>query len=151
MYANLQRGSWCSGKGHRLGSSRPGFNPWVLHNLLKFVVWCPPSCYGSCGSHQVMPGPGRFQWVHLLNTMLGGRRTPNRFFFNVCQFQLMGDFGRVQKNKRQLNQQNIKFCLWKSNKNTSMRCRLQVLVVVVTWNLSTDSGFLEMLRWFNVT
>jgi hypothetical protein len=24
---------------------------------------------------------GRFRWVHLLNMMLGGRRTPNRVFF----------------------------------------------------------------------
>jgi hypothetical protein len=31
----MQRGSQCSGKGHLLGSSSPGFNPWVLHNVWK--------------------------------------------------------------------------------------------------------------------
>jgi hypothetical protein len=77
-----QRGLRCSGKCHQLGSSHPGFNSWVLHNLLEFVAWCPPSCYGSCGSLRVMPGPDRFRWVHLINIMLGARRTPNRVFFH---------------------------------------------------------------------
>jgi hypothetical protein len=35
FYLKKQRCSWCSGKGHRLRSSCPGFNPWVLHNLWK--------------------------------------------------------------------------------------------------------------------
>jgi hypothetical protein len=77
--SSMQRSSRCSGKTHWLGSSCPGFNPQVLHNLLEFVAWYPPSCYSIYGSLWVMPYPGRFRWVHLLNIMLGGR-TPNRVF-----------------------------------------------------------------------
>jgi hypothetical protein len=58
-------------------SSRSGFNLLVLLNLLKFVSWYPPSCYGICGSLWVMADPTGFDGPHLLNIMLEGRQTPN--------------------------------------------------------------------------
>jgi hypothetical protein len=59
----MQRGSRCSRKGHRLGSSHPGFIPWVLHNLWEKIpspVQCAKALQETAQvSLRTACGPGR--------------------------------------------------------------------------------------------